>query len=303
MSRVLPVNTAVTVLVNLAQLIDDTDFKTREESVVYNQAGLDLVWNFETLAGVISQTAVVPTDTGGLHDWTNIGNGFYKMEIPAASGTINNNAIGFGYLAGFATGILPWIGPTYAFVPQQVIDGIDDTVNPIVVEFYKYLAVALRKDSAAATDLAAYLTNINQNFGSGAGAYVNTTDALEASRDALTTVAADASSAAASGVSTGALVATIPIRVGLQKNTAFTAFPFVMLNATTGVPMAGLSVTAQRSLDGAAFAACANAVTEIASGAYKINLANTDTNANAVILRFTAALAKDLLIAFISTTP
>jgi len=101
--------------INKAQLIDDTDFKTREESVVYNQSGLDLVWNFTTTAGAMTQTAVTPTDTGGAHDFVAQGNGFYTIEIPASSGTINNDTEGFGWFAGFATGILPWIGPTIGF--------------------------------------------------------------------------------------------------------------------------------------------------------------------------------------------
>lgn len=97
-------------------LIDDTDFKAREESVAYNQAGLDLLWNFTTTAGVFTQTAVTPTDTGGDYDWVNQGNGLYTIEIPASGGaSINNDTEGFGYFSGYATGILPWIGPTIGF--------------------------------------------------------------------------------------------------------------------------------------------------------------------------------------------
>ena len=34
--------------VNILPLIDDTDFKTRETAIVFNSAGMDLVWNFVT---------------------------------------------------------------------------------------------------------------------------------------------------------------------------------------------------------------------------------------------------------------
>jgi len=126
--RMLPVDTAITVFVNATALIDDTDFKTREEAVVFDQAGIDLVWNFETTAGVITQTAVTPTDglgsPPGIHDWTNVGNGMYKIEIPAAGGTINNDTEGYGFFSGFATGILPWTGPTYTFAPAPVVNGL-----------------------------------------------------------------------------------------------------------------------------------------------------------------------------------
>lgn len=102
--------------INLMPLIDDTDFKTREESVTYNQAGLDLLWNFVTTGGAFSQTAVTPTDTGGNYDWVNQGNGLYTIEIPASGGaSINNDTEGFGWFSGFATGILPWRGPVIGF--------------------------------------------------------------------------------------------------------------------------------------------------------------------------------------------
>lgn len=47
----------------------------------------------------------------------------------------------------------------------------------------KYVQLILRKDSAIATDNSAEVTEINANGGSGAGAFANTTDALEAIRD------------------------------------------------------------------------------------------------------------------------
>lgn len=101
--------------VNIMPLLDDTDFKTREISVVYNQAGMDLVWNFVTSAGAFTQTAVTPT-TGGDYDWTNQGDGMYTIEIPASSGaSINNDTEGYGWFTGYATGILPWRGPVIGF--------------------------------------------------------------------------------------------------------------------------------------------------------------------------------------------
>jgi hypothetical protein len=76
------VDTALSeVPVNVTALIDDTDFKTKEESVAYNATGMDLVWNFVTTGGVFTQTAVTPT-TAGTHDWTHQGNGMYTLEIP-----------------------------------------------------------------------------------------------------------------------------------------------------------------------------------------------------------------------------
>jgi hypothetical protein len=119
--------------VNLVALIDDTDFKTREESVAYNQAGMDLVWNFCTTAGAYTQTAVTPT-TAGLHDWASQGNAMYSIEIPASGGTINNDTEGFGWFTGFATGVLPWTGPIIGFraaaLNNVMIDGGDARAEP-----------------------------------------------------------------------------------------------------------------------------------------------------------------------------
>jgi len=123
------VDTALSeVPVNILALTDDTTFKDREEAVVYNQAGLDLVWNFITTAGAFTQTAVTPTDAG-LHDWVNKGNGMYAIEIPASGGTINNDTEGFGWFTGIATGILHWRGPIIGFraagLNNALIDGGD----------------------------------------------------------------------------------------------------------------------------------------------------------------------------------
>ena len=80
--------------------------------------------------------------------------------------------------------------------------------------------------------------------------------------------------------------ADLPIK--LTKNTALANFMFKMVDETDGYTAeTGISVTAERSLDGAAFAACANSVTEVASGWYRINLAAGDLNGDTVVLKFT----------------
>lgn len=118
------VDTAVTVPVNITPLIDDTDFKTRETAIAYDAAGMDLVWNFVTVAGVITQTAVTPT-TSGSYDWTHVGDGIYKIEIPDTGGaSINNDTEGFGWFSGVVTGVLPWRGPIIQFSPANVVNSL-----------------------------------------------------------------------------------------------------------------------------------------------------------------------------------
>src|SRR3972149_1413845 len=94
--------------VNAMPLIDSTDFKTIEDAVVFNQAGLALFGHFTTTAGVPTSTAVTPT-SGGDYDWTDQGtSGMYAIEIPASGGaSANNNTEGFGWVTGGATGLLP----------------------------------------------------------------------------------------------------------------------------------------------------------------------------------------------------
>lgn len=98
-----------------------------------------------------------------------------------------------------------------------------------------------------------------------------------------------------------AIQADSPNRV--TKNTALSGFTFIMRDSSDHItPKTGLTVTAQRSLDGAAFANCANAVSEVSAGMYKIDLAATDLNGNTVMLKFTATGA-DTTFMLILTQP
>ena len=101
--------------VNIMSLIDDTDFKSREVTIAYDESGMDLVWNFVTTAGAFTQTAVTPT-TSGIYDWAHKGDGMYSLEIPASGGgSINNDTEGFGWFTGLTDGVLPWRGPVIGF--------------------------------------------------------------------------------------------------------------------------------------------------------------------------------------------
>jgi hypothetical protein len=112
--------------VNLMPLIDDTDFKSIEDAVAYNAAGMALRWHFVTTAGAYTVTSVTPT-TAGVHDWTDQGDsGVYTIEIPASGGTINNDTEGFGWFTGKATGVLPWRGPVICFRAAGINDALID---------------------------------------------------------------------------------------------------------------------------------------------------------------------------------
>lgn len=98
----------------------------------------------------------------------------------------------------------------------------------------------------------------------------------------------------------GGSVASLAGSAGIKKNTAKAAFMFAMTDSTNHLPATGLTVTATRSLDGAAFASCANAVTEVSAGWYKISLATTDLNGDTVALKFTATGADQLNISIVT---
>lgn len=77
--------------------------------------------------------------------------------------------------------------------------------------------------------------------------------------------------------------------LAIKKNTQLSNFEFLMVSSTDHItPATGLTVTATRSIDGAAFASCANSVSEVGSGIYKITLATTDLNGTVITLKFTA---------------
>ncbi len=90
---------------------------------------------------------------------------------------------------------------------------------------------------------------------------------------------------------------------GVKKNTALANFMFLMVDATDGqTAETGLTVTATRSIDGAAFGACANAVSEIGVGMYKINLAAADLNGDVITFRFAATGALDRFVTIKTNT-
>ena len=91
--------------------------------------------------------------------------------------------------------------------------------------------------------------------------------------------------------------------VAFKKNTALAKFAFVMRDSTNHAPATGLTVTATRSIDGAAFGGgTLSAVTEIGSGVYYVDFAAGDLNGSVIVLKCTAA-ASDTTFVTIVTNP
>lgn len=87
----------------------------------------------------------------------------------------------------------------------------------------------------------------------------------------------------------------------IKKNQALAAFQFPMFDTTDHVtPLPGLTVTAQRSIDGGAFGACTNAPTAISGGYYTISLSAADLNGNSIELKFSATGADQTSVTIIT---
>jgi len=144
MHMLMKVNTAVIVPANIFPLTDDGDFKSREVSVAYNAAGMDLVWNFVTASGVQSQTAITPT-TSGNYDWAHVGDGMYSIELPASG----NASVGNGWITGIATGILAWRGPVITMAPANIVDSFINGTDVLDVSAIQILGTAISAPATA----------------------------------------------------------------------------------------------------------------------------------------------------------
>jgi hypothetical protein len=72
------------------------------------------------------------------------------------------------------------------------------------------------------------------------------------------------------------------------KNTASQRVYFTLVDSTDHVTReTGITVTAQRSLDGASFGSATGTVTEVGNGVYYLSTTTADTNADDIVFRFT----------------
>ena len=112
-----PVDTAIIMVVG--PVIDNTDFKTLEEEIAYNAAGMDVSLIVEKTDGTSTVTAITLT-SGGTSDWTHKDGGYYEIEITAAQ----NAEEGIAYVRGVCTGVLPFESPRYDIVKANIYDSL-----------------------------------------------------------------------------------------------------------------------------------------------------------------------------------
>jgi hypothetical protein len=82
----------------------------------------------------------------------------------------------------------------------------------------------------------------------------------------------------------------VSIITNQKKNTPLANYRFTMFDATTNNPVSGKTVTATRAIDGGTHAAgTLSAVTEIANGEYRLDLAAADRNGDVISLMLQAS--------------
>ena len=111
---------------------------------------------------------------------------FADLAITATTGLIsvgmNNDKTGYS-ISGTKTTLDALNDISTAQVNSEVDTALGDYDGPTYTETLNLFRLALRSDSALATDLSSLITSLNADLGSGAGGYVTTTDSQQAIRD------------------------------------------------------------------------------------------------------------------------
>ena len=91
--------------------------------------------------------------------------------------------------------------------------------------------------------------------------------------------------------------------LSIKKNAALPNFEFLMVLASDGLtPATGLTVTGERSIDGAAFASVTGTIAEVSNGIYQFDAVAADTNGDLITWRFLSATADDAFVTFKTVT-
>ena len=169
----------------------------------------------------------------------------------------------------------------------------------VLIDAIKAKTDNLPSDPADASDIASSFSTVNTTLATIAG-YIDTEVATIVTATGASAIRAAIGLASANlDTQLSAIAADLPGRI--TKNTALSAFEFFMVDASDHVSgKTGLTVTATRSIDGGAFASCANSASEVGSGVYKIDLAAADLNGNVVTLKFTATGADPTVITIVT---
>lgn len=130
-----PVDTAIVMVVG--PCIDDTDFKSLEEAIAWNAAGMDVSLIVEKTDGTTAVTAIALT-TGGVNDWTHTDGGYYSVEITAAQ----NTEEGVGFVRGICDGVLVFESPRYDIEVANIYDSLRKGTDKLQIDLTQIGGVA-----------------------------------------------------------------------------------------------------------------------------------------------------------------
>lgn len=224
-------------------------------AVITNAAGTDVAAD---IIAIKAETATIVTDTNELQ----------TDDVPGLISALNNISTA-DVNAQCDLSLSDYDAPTKAEMDSAFsttdakIDAVDDYIDTEIAAIKTVTDAIPDSGSMSSIATASALTTVSGK--------IDTIDTVvDANAGKLDTLVADSPGRPAKGV-------------------ALAGFPFLLVASSDHVTgKTGATVTATRSLDGAAFAACANSATEVSGGIYKITLASTDLDADTVVLKFTA---------------
>jgi len=224
-----PVDQAIKVV--LGPCIDDTTFKDREESLTYDQAGMEIDVILEKHDGTVTTTAVTPT-SGGVHDWTHTDQGYYELEIPASGGDYDNDTEGILTVVGYCTGVLPFRSQSYDIVPEKVYNSLIEGSDNLEVDLTQILGHLLTQTGTQLADGFEHFFNV-------ATPAITVADAMRGTENANTTTPLDAAGVrAAVGLSSANLdtqLSDIPTVAEFEARTILAAEYFDPASDTVDV--------------------------------------------------------------------
>ena len=202
-------------------------------------------------------------------------------------------------LAATALTDVTWTDAKAAFIDHSIAT-VDTNLDTLLTRITAARAGYLDNLSAGAVALASALataqTDLDKITGTD-GVTLATLQALYAPNKVIPDVAGTATTL--HGVTDGKVDAvqtdataikakTDNLPSGIAKNVALSNFQAYMVLSSDHVTAAtGKTLTGTISKDGGAFASLTNAITEIANGLYKVNITQTEMNADVITLKFT----------------
>lgn len=214
-------------------------------------------------------------------------------------------------------GMLQALNPTTAGRKLDVSAGGEAGIDwanigsPTTVQGFTNTTIGIVTAASLNMSQAEPVSPMDGTVGSAISAINNGVDVASVQANAITSGSIDSTAAVeiagavwdeprSSHTTAGTFGAGVITTYAIKKNTAFTAFDFVMTDSTGHAPATGKTITATRSIDGGAFGACTNSAVEISDGAYKINFSAADLNGNNILFKFAATGCDDRFIQIVT---